>query len=125
MNERGIFILPVARNILDRLLYLDKYSYIDSGMSDSNIMARKNKNIKNHLFVVYGIINSILKEGKHCIDILIYDLIQAFDGLWLEDCLNVIFDSVPKEQQDDKLALIYETNKNNLLAKQSESMRKE
>ena len=116
INERGIFILPVARKILDKLLYLDKYSYIDSGMSDSNIGARKNKNIKNHLFVVYGIINSILKEGKHCIDILIYDLIQAFDGLWLEDCLNDIFDSVPKEQQDDKLALIYETNKNNLIA---------
>ena len=49
-------------------------------------------------------------------DIQIYDLIQAFDSLWLEDCMNDFYDSLPKKQQDDKLALIFETNKNNLVA---------
>ena len=61
-NDRGIFILPVVRKMLDKLLYQDKYSYIDSAMSDSNNGARRDKNIKNHLFVLYGIINSVLKE---------------------------------------------------------------
>ena len=82
LNDRGIFILPVVRKVLDKLLYLDKYPSIESAMSDSNIGSRKNKNIKNHLLIVYGVINSALKEGNICLDILIYDLIQAFDG-WM------------------------------------------
>ena len=85
-------------------------------MSVSNIGARRNKNVKNHLFIVYGIINSVIREEKFSLDIQIYDLVQAFDSLWLEDCMNDIYDSVPKEQQDDKLALIFETNKTNLVA---------
>ena len=57
-------------------------------MSDSNIGARKKKNIKNHLFIIYGIINSVLKSESDCVDIQIYDLIKAFDVLWLADCMN-------------------------------------
>ena len=51
-NDRGIFILSVVRKMLDKLLYEDKYPHIDSAMSDSNIGARKDKNKKNHLFIV-------------------------------------------------------------------------
>ena len=68
-NERGIFILTVFRKIFDRLIYNDKYQDIDAGMSDSNIGARRQRNIKNHWFVVYGIINSVLNEENSCIDI--------------------------------------------------------
>ena len=46
----------------------------------------------------------------------IYDLIQAFDSLWLEDCMNDIYEFLAREEQDDKLALIYESNRNNLVA---------
>ena len=79
-------------------------------MSDSNIGAQKKKNIKNHLFIVYGVINSALKEDRSCIDIQIYDLVQAFDGLWLADCMNDLFDTLPVEHQDEKLALMYGAN---------------
>ena len=96
-NERGIFILSVLRKILDKLIYNDKYQDIDNGMSDSNIGGRRNKNIKNHLFVVYGIINSTLHEEKTCIDICIYDLEKA---LWLEDCLIDLYDTLPEEKRD-------------------------
>ena len=115
-NERGIFILTVLRKIFDKLIYNDKYQDIDQGMSDSNIGARRQKNIKNHLFVVYGIINSIINEEKSCIDICIYDLEKAFDALWLEDCLIDLYDTLPEEQHDDKLALVYEANRSNLVA---------
>ena len=91
-NDRGIFILSVFRKILDKLLYLDKYPDIDKNMSDSNIGARKERNIKNHLFVVYGIIISVLNDGTSCIDIQVYDLIQAFNSLWLEDCMIDIYE---------------------------------
>ena len=58
----------------------------------------------------------MMNEEKCCIDICIYDLEKAFDALWLEDCLNDLYDTLPEHQQDDKLALIYEANVNNLVA---------
>ena len=114
-NERGIFILTVFRKIYDKLLYNDKYEYIDSNMSDSNIGGRKQRNIKNHLFIVYGVINAAIGE-KTCIDICIYDLEKAFDSLWIEDCLNDLYDTLPRDEHDDKLAMIFEANRNNLVA---------
>ena len=115
-SDRGIFILTVLRKILDKLLYNDKYKDIESGMSDSNIGARKKQNIKNHLFVVYGIMNSVIYEEKGCMDISTYDLIKCFDALWIEDCLNDLHDTLEDNQHDDKLALIYESNRNNMVA---------
>ena len=114
-NNRGIFILTVFRKIYDKLLYNDKYEDIDSNMSDSNIGGRKQKNIKNHLFIVYGVVNAAIAE-KTCIDICIYDLEKAFDALWIEDCLNDLYNTLPDAEHDDKLAMIYEANKDNLVA---------
>ena len=51
-----------------------------------------------------------------CIDIQIYDIVQAFDALWLDDCLNDVYDALPDDKRDDKLALLYEVNKHNKVA---------
>ena len=40
---------------------LDKFEDIDDHMSDSNIGVGKNRNIKKHLFMIYGIINSVVR----------------------------------------------------------------
>ena len=82
-SDRGIFNLTTLKRILDKLIYFDKYSDIDQNMSDSNIGARKDRNIKNHLFMIYGIINSVVKGNEECVDIQIYDIEKDFDGLWL------------------------------------------
>ena len=63
-NDRGIFLLSVLRKVLDKMVYIEKYPYLDSAMSASNIGARKSKNVRNHPFIVYGIINSVVKEGR-------------------------------------------------------------
>ena len=55
-----IFVQCILKMILDRLLYEDYYPDIESAMSSSNISARKNKNSNNHLFIIYGIINSVI-----------------------------------------------------------------
>ena len=115
-SDRGIFILTVLRKILDKLTYFDKYPALDKSMSGSNIGARKNKNIRNHLFIIHGVINSVVQGEDNCIDIQVYDLQQAFDALWLEDCMLDLYDSLPESERDDKLALVYETNVNNLVA---------
>jgi hypothetical protein len=78
-------------------------------MSDSNIGARKRKNIRNHLFIIYGVINSVLKAESECIDIQIYDLVKAFDVLWLADTMNDLWDTLPEHARDDKLGLVKQT----------------
>ena len=115
-NDRGIFILTVLKKMLDKLIYFDNYEQIDEHMSDSNIGARRNRNIKDHLLVLHGVINSVVHGNEECIDLQIYDLEQAFDSLWLEDCLNDIFDTLPEENRNNKIALLYETNQVNLIA---------
>ena len=114
--DRGIFILTVFKKILDKLLYFDLYDDIDSNMSASNIGARKKRNIKNHLFIIYGIINSVINGKEDPIDLQIYDIEKCFDALWLDDCLNDIYDTVSEDNHNDKLALIYESNQENLVA---------
>ena len=56
-NDRGIFVVSVMRMILDSLIYQDKYNELDENMSDSNIGARKARNVRDHLFIVNGIVN--------------------------------------------------------------------
>ena len=108
-NERGIFIVSVFRSILMKLIYNDKYEVIDSNMSDSNVGARKNKNIRNHIFVINGIIHDVLSsKKKKPIDIQIMDYKQCFDSMWLEETMNDLFEV---GVTDDNLALIYEANK--------------
>ena len=85
-NDRGIFILTVVKKILDKLIYVDKYSEIDRSMS--NVGSRKKCNIKDHLIIIHGVINSVINGNEECIDIQIYDLMIAFDALWLHRRLS-------------------------------------
>ena len=108
-NDRGIFLVTVIRSILMRLIYNDKYEVIDSNMSDSNVGARKGMNIRNHIFVINGIINSVLQDKSKAVDIQILDYKQCFDSMWLEDTLNDLYDA---GVQDDTLAVLHEANRN-------------
>ena len=111
-NDRGIFLVNVLRSILMKLVYKEKYSVIDKNMTDSQIGARKKKNIRNHIFMLNGMINEAIQTRKS-IDVLFYDYRQCFDTLWLEECINDLYDT---GVVDDNLALIYEANKNNKVA---------
>ena len=79
-SERGIFIVTIIRTILMKIIYADKYKVIDNSMSDSNIGARKRKNIRNHIFVVNSILHDVLSSrSKEPIDIMVLDFKQMFD----------------------------------------------
>ena len=108
--------MTVLKKILDKLIYLDNYKDLDQNMSDSNIGARRRRNIKDHLLIIHGVINSVIRGEEECIDIQIYDIEKAFDAMWLEDCMNDIVDTLPKDKQNDKISLLYESNKSNLVA---------
>ena len=116
-NDRGIFILTAIKKILDKLIFIDKQGDIESNMSESNIGARKNKQVKDHLFILHGIINSVTQDKDvACIDIQIYDIEQAFDALWLEECMSDMFDSLSVQKRDDKIALLYQSSVRNLVS---------
>ena len=71
-NKRGIFGINIQRSILLKVIHNYEYENIDSQMSDSNVGGRKRKNIRNHLFIVNGIINESIRMKKE-IDIEILD----------------------------------------------------
>jgi hypothetical protein len=45
--------------ILDSFICEDKYKNLDENMSNSNVGERKQRNICDHLFIVYGVIYSV------------------------------------------------------------------
>ena len=115
-NQRGIFILTAFKKILENLIYNDKYASIDEHMSESNIGGRRNRTSSDHLFVAHGIINSVINGDEDCVDFLVYDVKKAFDKLNLQDTMNDLYDTIAQEERDDKIALLFEANKENQVA---------
>ena len=66
--------------------------------------------------VVYAVINSIKRGREVCIDVQIYDIQKAFDSLWLDDCFIDLFYSLPHQNRNNKISLLYETKVQNLVA---------
>ena len=106
-NDRGVFIVVKLRSILDKLVYNDNYSIIDKSMSCSNIGARKNRNIRDHLFVINAVINDTFKKKKS-IDIEIMDIAKCFNKMWYEETGNDVFKA---GVTDDKFVLLANSNK--------------
>ena len=107
-NDRGIFKLSILRTILDKLIYFDKIEEIDKNMSDSQIGARKNKNIRNHLFMIYGVQHELKYTKNKSLDIVFYDVEKMFDSQWNIDTMNDIYDVC--DEKDDKISLMYKSN---------------
>ena len=108
INDRGVFIVTIIRSILMRLIYMDFYKVLDKSMSDSQIGARKDRNIRNHIWIVNGVISDVLStKHKTPIDIQIFDYRQCFDSLWLKECMNDVYKA---GIDNDKFALLYNAN---------------
>ena len=105
-NDRGIFNVVKVRSILEKLIYNDNYHKIDQSMSCSNIGARKNRNIRDHLFVINAIMNDSFKNKKE-IDLEIMDIAKCLDKMWYEETSNDIFRA---GVTDDKFVLLANAN---------------
>ena len=103
-NYRGVFRLTVLRSILDRLIYNDVYPVVDSNLTDANVGARKGRNIRDNLFVLNAVTNSVTRGKEDPCEIGIYDAEKCFDSLWAEDCINDLFEA---GCNDDKLVLLH------------------
>ena len=101
--------MTVLRNILDKLIYNDEYNIIDENLTDSNVGARKQRNIRDNIFVLNAITNNITKQKLRNIDIGLYDVEKCFNKLWAKECLNDIFEN---GLQNDKFPLLHKANMN-------------
>ena len=116
-SDQGIFLVSIFRTILMKMVYKDKYKTIDKSMSDSNIGARKDKNIRNHIFIVNSIIHDVLsKKNNEPIDIMVLYYRQMFEAEYLFECLNDLYEA---GIDDDIFSLIYEANRENHVAVQT------
>ena len=97
----------VFRSILEKLIYHDEYSKIDANLSDANVGARKGRNIRDNLFVVHAITNSIKRGSEEAVDICAYDAEKCFDALWTYECINDLYEA---GLQNDRLTLLFKMN---------------
>ena len=110
---RGIFRVTVFRNILDRLIFNDEYDTIETNLTDSNVGGRRGRNIRDNIFVLNAIINSIRKGKQEPCDISVYDVEKCFDALWVQECMNTLYEYGMK---NDRLVLLYEETKSAQIA---------
>ena len=112
-SYRGIFRVPIFRTILDRLIYNDEYENIDEELTDSNVGARKNRNIRDNIFVLNAVTNSIVNGKADAVDVQVFDVEKCFDALWMQECINDLFET---GFTNDKLSLLYLENQNAKIA---------
>ena len=115
-NHRGIFLIHKFRSLLMRMLLNDKYKTLDNFMSDSNVGGRKGRSVRDHLFMVNGIIKDHHKSTENPITLQILDYSLCFDSMWFEVVSNELYEAGLK---DDKLALIAKINESNDIAIQT------
>ena len=119
-NQRGIFRVTIFRTILDRLLYNSNYQTIDKNLTDSNVGARKKRNIRDNIFVVGAVINDVIKGKAEPIDITVYDVETCFDSMWLLESINRLHEA---GLQNDHLPLLYLENKNAQVAVKTQGLK--
>ena len=73
----------MLKSILDRLIYNDEYRNIYNNLTECNVGARKGRNIKDNIFIINAITNSVRKGKEEEVDIQVYDVETCFDSLWL------------------------------------------
>ena len=106
VNLRGIFKLPVIRNILDKLIYIQDSDVINQNMGQFQVGNQKERGIRDHTFVAHAIINEAQVKGLQ-LDIQFTDIKQCFDSIWLEDAINDLYLSGVCSRN---LNLLYEGN---------------
>ena len=48
---------------MDKLIYNDEYPTIDDHLTDSNVGARQNRNIRDNIFVINAIMNNVTRRN--------------------------------------------------------------
>ena len=76
-------------------------------MSNSNIGGRKNRNVRDHLFVINGVMNAALQKNEN-IDIRIMDVSKCFDKMNFKETANDLYEA---GVADDQFVTVVNSNK--------------
>ena len=68
---------------------------------------QKGRSVRDNIFVLNAILNSIKRGNKEAHDTQVYDMTQCFDALWLHECINALYETGLK---NNKLNLLFLTN---------------
>ena len=98
-----MFRVTVFRSILDRLIYNDSYHIVDEHLTDGNVGARKYRNIRDNIFVLGTVTNSVINGNQNPIQVQIQDA----DKLWLQETTNALYEA---GIQRDMLNLLFLEN---------------
>ena len=107
VNLRGIFKLPIVRNILDRLIYFQDQDVLNRSMGQFQVGNQKGRSIRDHTLVLHAVINDA-RTYKQNIDLQFFDIKQCFDSIWLQEAINDLYDSGITSRN---LNLLHEGNK--------------
>ena len=69
--------------------------------------------MRDNIFVMNAITNFVVNGNQEPIDIQVYDVQKCFDALWVEDCINDIYET---GFDNDKLPLLFLENQNAMIA---------
>ena len=75
--------------------------------------ARKQRGVRDNIFVISAISNSVLNGNSQPIQVQIMDAEKCFDKLWLQSCINAIYEA---GMDTDQLNLLYIENRNAQIA---------
>ena len=101
-NYRGIFLVGILSIIFEKLLKNKISDTLQQNISKFQNGGMKGKGAVDNLFILRGIINHANYLGKE-LWLTFYDTEKCFDSLWLEDCINSLWDL---DVKDDILGLI-------------------
>ena len=57
-------------------------------LSDSNVGARRNRKIRDNIFVLNAATNSVINGTDYHIDVQIFNVEKCFYALWLQEFIN-------------------------------------
>ena len=60
-----------------------------------------------------AVVNSVIKGKEDAVDLQLFDVEKCFDSLWVEECINDIYEA---GLDNDKLAILYKENQNSACA---------
>ena len=105
-NHRGIFIVVILTIIFEKVIKNRILPVLSTNMTQFQTGGAKGKGVVDNLFILRGIIDHSVYLNKPTF-VTFYDIEKCFDSLWLEDCINTLWEN---GVQDDTIYLIYLLN---------------
>ena len=105
-SSRGIFLVAIISLIFEKLIKNRITPTLKQHMTSFQTRGVKGKGVVDNLFLLRGAIDHCRYLGGE-LWLTFYDIEKCFDSLWLEDCINSLYENGVK---DDILDLIYRLN---------------